>query len=682
MKGLLAADPSSWQEALADNFQVRRYSFDVRVQTTDHFNELDFNGTASSLNAALRSIAERYRGQPLAGVLVFTDGNATDVRGTPDAAGLPPVFPVVMGRDDVPRDLSLQNVAVTQTAFEDAPVSVQADVSADGFSGQSISVQLLDASGRKVDEQTQRVARDDQSLAFRFRVKPEKRGLSFYQVRTAPVPSANITNSAAEPTLVNNGRAVVVDRGRGPYRILYVSGRPNWEFKFMNRALAEDDQLQLVAIIRVAKREPKFEFIGRRGETSNPLFRGFDRKDEEAERYDQPVLIRLNTRDEFELKGGFPKTPEELYAYDAVVLDDLEAEFFSRDQMMLVQKFVSERGGGFLMLGGAESFREGNYARNPIGDMLPVYLDRPSAMSGAGQWKLEFSREGLLQPWVRLRDRENDERARISSMPAFEVLNDVQNVKPGASVLATVSDAQSRTHPALVSQRFGSGRTCAMLLGDLWRWGLRDEAMHHDLDKMWRQLMRWLVTDVPARIEMHVAEKQAEQAVALEVRVRDKQFQPLDNASVRITVTPAQVGQTNQTNSVRLNAEASGSEAGAYIATYLPRQTGGYRAEAIVLDENGAEIGRAEAGWTSEPAAEEFRSLKPNRALLEQFAKQTGGEIVSADNLEGFAKGLPNRKAPITETVFVPLWHTPWVFLFALACFVAEWGLRRMKGLP
>jgi hypothetical protein len=27
-----------------------------------------------------------------------------------------------------------------------------------------------------------------------------------------------------------------------------------------------------------------------------------------------------------------------------------------------------------------------------------------------------------------------------------------------------------------------------------------------------------------------------------------------------------------------------------------------------------------------------------------------------------------------------PLWHTPWLFLLALACFLGEWGLRRQKG--
>jgi hypothetical protein len=175
--------------------------------------------------------------------------------------------------------------------------------------------------------------------------------------------------------------------------------------------------------------------------------------------------------------------------------------------------------------------------------------------------------------------------------------------------------------------------------------------------------------------------RQAGQSVLLEVRVRDKKFQPLDNASVQITVTPVQ-SLPSETNSVRLTADAAANDPGTYTATYLPRQTGGYRAEAVVLDPNGAEVGRAEAGWASDPAAEEFRSLKPNRALMEQLASQTGGEMVAAGKLEQFAQSLPNRKAPVTETVFVPLWHTPLMFLFALACFVAEWGLRRWKGLP
>jgi len=292
-----------------------------------------------------------------------------------------------------------------------------------------------------------------------------------------------------------------------------------------------------------------------------------------------------------------------------------------------------------------------------------------------------LTREGWLQPWLRLRDNEREERSRIETMPGFDILNPTHDVKPGASVMATVSDAQSALHPALVAQRFGSGRTAALMIGDLWHWGLRDEAAHRDMDKAWRQMIRWLVTDVPAPVELRVDEKSAGGTVALQVIARDKQFQPLDSATVQIFVTPA-TAQPSLTNSIRLLAEASATAPGTFTATYVPRATGGYRAEAVVLDANGAELGRAEAGWASDPAAEEFRSLKPNRALMEKLAKQTGGEVIAANALERFVNSLPNRKVPVTETIAQPLWHTPAMFLFALVCFVGEWGVRRWKGLP
>jgi hypothetical protein len=112
------------------------------------------------------------------------------------------------------------------------------------------------------------------------------------------------------------------------------------------------------------------------------------------------------------------------------------------------------------------------------------------------------------------------------------------------------------------------------------------------------------------------------------------------------------------------------------------RDSGAYSVDALVTQSDGKVVGRAQAGWTSDPAADEFRSLKPNRALLETIAKRTGGEIVAMKNLPAFVRGLPSRHAPITETYSEPLWHEPAVFLFVLACFLADWGIRRWKGLP
>jgi len=265
-----------------------------------------------------------------------------------------------------------------------------------------------------------------------------------------------------------------------------------------------------------------------------------------------------------------------------------------------------------------------------------------------------------------------------------QIINDVKLLptggaaKPAAMVVATVSDGK-RDYPALVTQRFGRGRTAALMVGDLWHTGLGDEARQKDLGRAWRQMLRWLVADVPDAVEVR-AEPQADaQSVRLDVRARDAKFEPIENA--RVTVKIERVGAKGADAEVTLPAEASTKEPGLYSASYIPRESGGYRVTASVVNESGATAGTAMTGWSTNLDCEEFRLLAPNRALMEQVAQKTGGEVVAPERLEEFAGEMPGRKAPITETVTEPLWHTPMMFLFALACFLGEWGLRRRWGL-
>ncbi|MCZ7638029.1 MAG: hypothetical protein M5U12_19505 [Verrucomicrobia bacterium] len=131
-------------------------------------------------------MAERFAGRPLAGVLLLTDGNATDLRETASLSpDLPPVYPVVLGRAGAVRDLALGQVQISQTAFEDAPVSIQAEVLATDFSGEPVVAQLLDARGRIVQEHLLRARKPQDTLGFRFQLRPEQPGLSFYQLRVA-----------------------------------------------------------------------------------------------------------------------------------------------------------------------------------------------------------------------------------------------------------------------------------------------------------------------------------------------------------------------------------------------------------------------------------------------------------------------------------------------------------------
>jgi uncharacterized membrane protein len=677
-------EQAPWLARLGQDFDVRRYVFDTGPRSVKTFAELTFEGEASAIGTSLSVLADRFRDQPVAGILLLTDGNSTGLNdGVDDGKRLPPVYPVAVGDDRGLVDLSVSKVAVTQTNFEAAPVTIAASVEGCSLSGKGVVVRVIDETGREVERRTVSDLVDGEPSVQRFLLRPDRSGVSFYTVRASLKGEEDLAagpGKSEEATLANNSRIATVDRGGGPYRVLYVSGRPNWEFKFLRRALEEDDEVNLVGLVRVARREPKFTFLGRPGERTNPLFRGFgNQQDEQAEQYDQPVLIRLKTEDGEELRDGFPRSTAELYRYHAVILDDLESGFFSQDQLSLLQQFVSRRGGGFLMLGGNESFVEGKYQRTPVGEMLPVYLDRPANDEAADSHSLVLTREGWLQPWIRLRTNEEDERQRLAGMPEFRSLSYAGNIKPGASVLAQAKASDGSLLPALVVQQFGRGRAVALLIGDLWRWNLRrTDHQQSDLEKSWRQTVRWLISDVPARVDVETRRQPgaALPATQVVVRARDAQFEPLDNASVALHVT------TPDGRELELAAESSERTPGQYEATFAPREAGTYRAVVTVTAADGSEVGRHEAGWAVEPQTDEFRTLSVNRPLLEQIAGATGGEMVDPGDLESFVSSLPNRKIPVVESWTYPLWHQWPVFLAAVTCLIGEWALRRWKGLP
>ena len=110
------------------------------------------------------------------------------------------------------------------------------------------------------------------------------------------------------------------------------------------------------------------------------------------------------------------------------------------------------------------------------------------------------------------------------------------------------------------------------------------------------------------------------------------------------------------------------NEAGKYVASYWSREPGGYSVTAKVKAADGSEIGHAQAGWTSDAGATEFRELQMNRKLLQEIADQTGGELISETMLERFAADLPDRDVPVTETWIYPIWHRPWVMFLAMLC--------------
>ncbi len=681
-----AGDPPAWLGAIAETFRVQPFLADRGLRQVGDFSGLDFARASTTLGAALENIESRFRGRPLAAAVLLTDGNATDPavleawiarqQALPPAERVP-VFPVVLGEiDPAARDLSLVRVDASTSQFEDAQVTLAVEAAALGEFPDPVEVYALDGQGEELGKRELVFPPGDgrRSATARLRIGGVPSGLSFLTV--------GIRQTAAEPlpqlTEKNDRLRVVVDRGAGPYRVLYLGGRPNWEYKFLRRAIAGDAELDLVGLIRIARREPKFEWRGRTGESSNPLFRGFGGVDEETQRYDEPVLIRLNTATPEELRDGFPKAAEELFAaYRAIVIDDLEADFLTQEQMNLIDRFVAQRGGTVVMLGGKESFQGGGWNNTPVGRLLPVYLDPPDGGGPALGAVWNLTREGSLEEWMRLRASNEEEEIRLAHMPAFFAVNRLPAIKPGADLLATVTDDAGRVHPALVTQRYGEGKSAVLAVADFWRWGMKDEEQRLEFEKAWRQFLRWTVTDAPGRVELR-KEELNEGAIPLtrvSVRVRDLAFDPQDDAAVRVTVRDLDGTERD------LAAEPSLAEPGLFVAEHLSEESEGYRIEAVAIDGEGREIGRGEVGRTLNPEAAEYSRLGPDREGLARLAAATGGELLVVDALPRLPGLLRQLDLPLVETKQRPLWHTPWLFLLALLCFLGEWGLRRRGGI-
>ncbi|MCA9127572.1 MAG: hypothetical protein KDB22_10825 [Planctomycetales bacterium] len=676
---------TQWQARLAQDFDVRRYQFDDSLRAVESFSDVRADGNGSSIADTLSTIRDRFAARPVAGMMLLSDGIATDALESFLAEESPsfPIYPVIYGQEENFRDISILDVAVSMSSFELAPASLEATIDCQGLAGRDIVVRLFDAKGKTLESMTIAGTGGESLRRARMQFRPSDVGTQFVRLRAmlATEDSEQIeAQSTTEVTTVNNSRLLAVDRGGGPFKILYIAGRPNWEFKFLRRALEEDVELELSAIVRIAKKEPKFSFRDRGVETVNPLIAGFSDDEETAEQYDEPVLLTLGEESE-QLKSGFPSGEDELFAYHAIVLDDIEASFFSQQQMLLMREFVSSRGGGIMMLGGAESFADGKYQETPLADILPIYLTgnarRQPSVDREQSVRYQLTREGNLEPWLRLRANESDESTRAGQMPSFLTWNQVSDVKPGASVYAHLESGEAEL-PGLVGQRFGRGRSLALLVGDFWRWSMRRAADDtDDLAQSWRQIARWLTNDAPRRVELAVtAPESTKQPHRLQIQVRNAAYKPLDNASVDITVV-----QPDQTEVV-LKATPDASRPGFYNAEYFCQSDGGYLCRIECTGPDGETLEPRVSGWTAQPSSIEFNRVHTERRLLEQLAQKSGGEVVPIENLDRFVSTLPFRRVPITESRFEPIWHQPWLVLFALGCLCIEWGMRRWKGLP
>ncbi|MEO8272030.1 MAG: hypothetical protein ABI557_20135, partial [Aureliella sp.] len=262
---------SAWQTRAAQDFEVRRYRFDQNLQSVPELEDLDFAGQHSALANSLDTLQSRFAQRSVAGVLLFTDGLATDdVEPLLQSGEFAfPIYPVIESASQTLRDISLSRTSVSVSPFELAPARVEASLAVQGLSGRDVVVSLRAADGSSLEQQRFTVDNDRFERQVRFQFQPTEAGLQFVELRAQlasemvveasaasspavlpksltsgdlPAHSDGLHPTAAKPlslelkrnelasrieaSTANNRCAVAVDRGGGPYRILYVSGRP------------------------------------------------------------------------------------------------------------------------------------------------------------------------------------------------------------------------------------------------------------------------------------------------------------------------------------------------------------------------------------------------------------------------------------------------------------------------
>ena len=585
---------------------------------------------------------------PLSGIVVLSDGgdNSDEAIGEallPLRAASVPVFTVGLGDEEMEADVQATRADMPERALAGTATIVNVIVDATGYGGRTVPIVVEDM-GTIVTTEEVTLPGDGQPLVTPVAITLETPGTRELTFR--------IPGQEGERVLENNVLHAVVQVRDRTEKVLYFEGEPRYEVAFMLRAVADDENLQVVLLQRTA--ENKF--------------------------------FRRNLDDPLELVEGFPTAREDLYAYRALILGSVEASFFTHGQLEMIADFVGERGGTLLMLGGRRSFSEGGYKGTPLEDVLPVVLDEPRATTPTERLavvRVAPTPAGANHPATRIDGSAEQSAARWDSLPAVTTTNIVTELKPGATELleGTVEaggEGEAANRVVMAFQRYGRGRSIVLAVQDAWLW-----QMHHTVpledqshETFWRQLLRWMIAETPDPVEAAPARESVEagEPVTLEATVLDEGFVEVNGAQVTAHVT-APTGEVRD-----LPMEWSVAEDGRYTVPFTPEMDGIYEV-AVSAGRDTTSLGTGLTGVRVAPGTGEFRDPRQRRGLLERIADETGGRYYTAETAGQLPEDLRYTGGGVTVNEERDLWDMPILFLLLAGLLGAEWGYRRKRGL-
>ena len=637
---------SQFSKGIEEKFKTNLYKFSSDATRLKESEELKAEGSSSDIAGTLQQVVKDASGTGLAAIVLISDGGANTPRDI--AASLRdlraknlPVFTLGTGSTEQFKDAEMVRVNTPRRILTGSTVIADALVRLSGYDRSKVTIQVSEDGRALKTEAFEIKGGSAQTVTLEF--TPSSPGTHKYTFAVAPLEGEFTTEDNAQETLIE----ITSDTPK----ILYIEGEPRWEYGKMRFSLGKTEKnVVLVSSLRSA--DGKFYRQG-------------------VESGDQ-------------LEKGFPLTQEELFTYQGFVLGSIEANFFSFEQLRMIEQFVAKRGGGFLAIGGARAFDAGKYATTPIGDLLPLMLDdridAPEIPETAA-WKVALTQRGYKHAITRLADNREQSSKEWDGLPAISIPEVLSGVKPGATVLMEARNIKDkRAIPLLVEQRYGRGRSLALTTNDTWRWRMLMDSKNTSHENFWRQMLRYVVSTTPNQTEV-LSERDvyaANDPVRLRGEVNDKKFDAIKDATVSAKITKPS-GQSIDLP-MQFNFAAESSEANDYQAEFKPDEMGLYKLD--LTARRGKEVvGAASSSFLVTELNREFHDAAQNVELLKRIAAETGGKYFPLSKAQDLVEELTYLEGKNSEKVHLDLWDMPINFLALIGLASAEWFFRKRKGL-
>jgi uncharacterized membrane protein len=653
------------QSRLSAEYRIEVLSFGESLAAVPDVERVAATARRSDLSGAVADLAARYPSSNrrlgdgeagnVAAVIVLSDGGDTAPQEAESIRSLrAPIVAVGIGDIGAGKDREVVNLTAGEPLLPGASIDLSVSATSAGFGTEPVELRVS-ANGRPVDTRRVTPTSDGAPIHAVFTVSPEPAVPTVY---TVEIPAA-----ADELAAENNARSVLVPPQTGRRRILILEGAPGYEHTFLKRALGQDPGLDVDAVVRKGQND--------------------DGRDTFYVQADPSRMAALSS--------GYPAKRSELFAYDAVIFGNIEADFFTRDQLALTADFVAERGGGLLVLG-ARSFDRQGLAGTALEHALPIDLTSRRATITLATAAVQahepntpaLTTDGLLHPATRLAVLPDENRDKWSQLPPLASVAEVGGARPGAQVLAVALTAGGSPQPLIAAQRYGQGRSMVFAGEASWRWRMMRPATDTSYETIWRQLSRWITAGAQGPVTIApMSPSVAGVTDRVSVIVRDADFRPVANAEVAVEIT-APDGEKRG-----LTAVLSSPQEGRYAVASRFDQTGVYRIEAIARLRQGSAAGSsrtATVGSASRPVLVggvdlEMTQPRLNEAVLRRLASETNGRYIRAGEADRLPSLLRESRVNAGTPEMRDVWHNGWSLLALIMLLGAEWLLRRRAGL-